>query len=90
MKPRGYFIMSGGEGRDIEHDTFTCVHCNRVVMVVDKTTGGWCLKCCANICDTCTEDGRCIPFEKQCQAMEKGILQRLERDRQFDQLFGTR
>ena len=57
-----------------EADTFTCVHCNRVIHVKPMTSmdefGSMCRNCMRMVCPTCA-DGPCIPFEKRLEQMEK-------------------
>jgi len=82
--PGGYAIWSGGDGPVIEKDSITCVHCNSVVFVDAKTDpsslGGFCTKCMKNICAKCADLGSCTPWEKQMEAQEKTITNRLLRD----------
>lgn len=57
-----------------EADTFTCVHCNRVMHVKPKAPmdefGSMCRNCMKMVCPTCA-NGPCIPFEKKLEAMER-------------------
>ena len=75
---RGYFYTSGPTG-EVEVDTFTCQHCNRVVFCCDRVTkkplraedcGGICNNCKGNICPRCVNLGVCIPLERALQRME--------------------
>lgn len=57
-----------------EADTFTCVHCNRIIHVKPKASmdevGSMCRNCMKMVCPTCA-DGPCTPFMKKIEAMEK-------------------
>lgn len=61
-----------------EFDTFTCSHCNCIV-VIDKakpnTLGGFCRMCMRNICSQCVDavtkgPTGCVPFEKKMEQLE--------------------
>ena len=57
------------EGALYESATYTCRHCQRIVIMNPERTRerGFCRKCDAYICDECTAAlsvGECIPFEK--------------------------
>ena len=60
-----------------ETDTFTCIHCNRVIHVAVRSQGDeyFCRNCMARICPSCA-DHPCIPFMKKIEAQE-------ERDRRL-------
>ena len=70
----GYSCITDPDLGTIESDTFTCKHCNRVVMVKPKTSptdaGGMCGMCAGLICPACVADGRCLPFEERLARME--------------------
>ena len=71
----GYFICTGPEGVVEEGDTFTCCHCNSVVLVkplvsMDKF-GGFCTLCMKPTCPRCEHIGECVPFEKRLEAVER-------------------
>ena len=58
----------------LERDTFTCVHCNRIIHVkpfapMDEF-GSMCRNCMGMTCPTCAS-GPCIPFEKKLDEAEK-------------------
>lgn len=55
-----------------EADTFTCVHCNRVVHVKARTQGDeyFCRNCMARICPPCA-DHPCAPFLKKLEQAEE-------------------
>lgn len=61
-----------GEGA-FEADTFTCVHCNRVVHVRPRASpdefGSMCRNCMKMICPRCA-DGPCTPFLKRLEMIE--------------------
>lgn len=56
-----------------ERDSFTCVHCNRVVHVKPRASmdefGSMCRNCMKMVCPHCA-DGPCVPFEKKLEAAE--------------------
>jgi hypothetical protein len=72
--PGGYCIITEPGKPDVEHDTFTCGHCNRIVHVLPKqdpaSLGGFCRTCWKLTCARCA-DGLCTPFEKKLEAMEQ-------------------
>ncbi len=56
-----------------ERDTFTCIHCNKVVTVkpfapMDEF-GSMCRNCMKMVCHECA-DGPCVPFEKKLEMYE--------------------
>lgn len=71
--PGGYVVIDGENGRR-EADTFTCGHCNKVVIVPVKASvdelGGLCRCCDSLICPDCVKDGRCIPLEARLAGLE--------------------
>ena len=85
--PHGYATVCGDLARDdptiieggIRHleaeiDTFTCVHCCRVVHVPPKadpsTMGGFCRQCMSLICRKCAAKRTCTPWERQMEISE--------------------
>lgn len=61
-----------------KNDTFSCGHCNQIVLVppgtVSLTVGGTCRACMHHICDGCIEEMertlRCVPLEERLRQME--------------------
>ena len=57
-----------------EVDTFTCVHCNRVMHVKPLANmdefGSMCRNCMKMVCPTCA-DGPCVPFMKKLEMSEE-------------------
>ncbi len=57
-----------------ERDTFTCVHCNKVMHVKPKASmdefGSMCRNCMKMVCPKCAS-GPCVPFMKKLELMEK-------------------
>lgn len=57
-----------------EADTFTCVHCNRIMHVKPKASpdefGSMCRNCMKMVCPDCA-NGPCIPFMKKLDEAEK-------------------
>lgn len=74
MKKAGYLLIASESGTT-ENDTFGCAHCNRVVVTKAgrpaEESGGWCLHCSKCICHGCATVGRCTPFEKKLDLIEK-------------------
>ena len=56
--PGGYAVWSYDDGRRREADSFTCGHCNRIVIVPPRADpadlGGLCKQCMALTCPRCT------------------------------------
>lgn len=74
--PHGYLTITDPEAPLYERDTFTCNHCNNVKVVEptkrkDPLAGLFCRQCMQYICADCAELGRCEPFEKKLEAMER-------------------
>lgn len=88
-KPQGYATIVGGAGsianfdkfrceeirtETFEADTFTCIHCNRVIHVKPFASmddfGSMCRNCMQMVCPTCA-DGSCVPFMKKLEESEK-------------------
>lgn len=74
LRPGGYIIVASPEGCDFEADTFTCSHCQQIVIVPVKASasdpGGWCGCCAKPVCGPCADTGVCTPWEKQMERME--------------------
>ena len=62
------------DGRPFSQQTFTCAHCNRIVVVPLRAKpdecGGFCMLEFKPICPKCQKIGTCTPFEKKLEAME--------------------
>jgi hypothetical protein len=71
--PGGYLVSTGPAGTQ-EADTFTCGHCQKVVVVKPKTdpadAGGLCNVCGGLVCSRCVVCGSCSPWEAQMAASE--------------------
>jgi hypothetical protein len=71
--PTGY-LQSFGPDKTLEHDTFTCAHCNRIVVVKPKCDpadlGGLCKTCMKLICSECAAKGGCDPHEEKLRRAE--------------------
>lgn len=69
----GYGVLFGPNGVQHEVDTFTCAHCNKVVVVKPKCDpadlGGNCRLCMKLVCPRCVDLG-CTPFEKKLEQWE--------------------
>lgn len=77
LNPGGYATWTSPESLT-ERDTFTCGHCNNIVIVPPKANpsdlGGMCKSCMKLICPKCTalwnRTNKCTPFEKQLEKIE--------------------
>lgn len=82
MRPNGYATIVGPDHPVKEMDTFTCGHCNTVVVCHSTDggkvdIGGSCRICWTLICGPCADKGKCDPFEKKLERMEqRGRLRR--------------
>ncbi|WP_257318451.1 hypothetical protein [Shinella pollutisoli] len=72
--PGGILICTDVTGAAREADTFTCAHCNAVVIVKPMTDpaemGGRCRMCDGLICKRCAARGVCDPFEEKLKRIE--------------------
>lgn len=66
-----------GPGKTVGAETFTCKHCNRVVLLHDLKTGNrtaeqgvMCTMCMRPVCVQCAERAVCDPFEKKLERSE--------------------
>ena len=79
-KPGGYIIVTDPGAPLHEQDTFTCIHCNKIVLVKPGGTIAdfeWCRKCMKPVCrkQVCQVD--CNPWERQLEIQEaRGKLHR--------------
>lgn len=73
-RARGHLLITGPDGT-VEHDTFTCAHCQEVIVVklraAPEEMGGRCHHCDAMVCPGCAVTGRCEPFEKRIEEYER-------------------
>jgi hypothetical protein len=80
--PGGYAFTFDPGGIRQEADTFTCFHCNKVVIVKPKCDptdlGGMCRLCEKMICPDCVNVGSCTPFEKKLDREEKEYRRRIQ------------
>lgn len=57
-----------------ECDTFTCGHCQQIVLVPPRcdpaVMGGFCRQCMTPICPQCHDKGSCTPWEKAMERSE--------------------
>ena len=72
-KPGGYAVFMSPCEAPVERDTFTCAHCNKVVIVQPmqrpEDLGGMCKHCMGMICPQCLDKG-CTPFEEKLKQWE--------------------
>ncbi len=74
LRPGGYSVLNDPDNAlPVEHDTFTCKHCQRVVRVKPMCDpvemGGRCTLCDAFICKHCVGK-QCVPWERQMEIHE--------------------
>lgn len=77
-KAGGVLTVTTPDSR-VEYDTFTCKHCQRVMVVPAKAKvedlGEWCRMCNGPICPSCA--GKvCVPFEKRLEQIEASAAAR--------------
>lgn len=74
-RPQGYATIVDPDRPQIERDTFTCAHCQRIVFVqpfaAASDAGGWCGSCAQPVCGPCADLGTCTPFERQLELSEQ-------------------
>jgi hypothetical protein len=74
LREGGYVCLTDPEHGVREASTFTCAHCNKVVVVPPRADpdklGGFCRMCMKMICPTCVDTGTCDPFEKKLELAE--------------------
>jgi hypothetical protein len=74
LRVGGYLAIYSPDSPIQESDTFTCVHCQQVVLVRPKASasecGGWCGRCAKPICPKCAAKSGCTPFEKKLERAE--------------------
>ena len=72
MRSLGYATLVSPEGKK-EWDSFTCIHCNRIVHVKPKMRpqdmGGFCYGCGECVCAKCVGKP-CTHIMKRIEAME--------------------
>lgn len=72
--PGGYAYSFDVGGIRQEADSFTCFHCNKIVIVKPKCDpydlGGMCRLCEKMICQICVKIGKCDPLEEKLIRME--------------------
>ena len=80
MRNPGGYLLVVGPGPTHEQDTFTCIHCNKVVPVkpgMTITDFAWCRKCMKPVCEKELCQARCLPWERRLEITEaRGKLHR--------------
>ena len=81
----GFSIDEGPDGTSVV-ETYTCCHCQAIVPLADTVSGlvpprgvrgptrakvNMCHHCWKRVCDVCHAHGRCRPWEKQCEEIER-------------------
>jgi hypothetical protein len=78
--PGGYITVVDPGMRLHEQDTFTCIHCNKIVPVKPGNTVtdfAWCRKCMKPVCEREPCQTRCLPWDRQLEIQEaRGKLRR--------------
>ena len=73
--PGGQILICDDSGSRREHDTFTCHHCCKVVMVPVRADpaaiGGMCYQCMKLVCPGCVAKAECTPLEKWLEQQER-------------------
>jgi len=73
LRPGGYLTGVSRDGRKEEADTFTCRHCQRIIVVRTRERaedlGGLCKTCMGLVCPHCA-GGVCMPFERSLELAE--------------------
>lgn len=78
-RPGGYAVAVTPDGaKPIECDTFTCAHCNSVILLQKPSTdiGGFCRCCMRAVCSTCVGKGVCSPFMRRVEQAEQAQYRR--------------
>ena len=75
LRAGGYAVMTDlGTGEQVERDSFTCRHCNRVTFVKPRQRpedlGGFCRVCMGLVCSSCA-GGACDVLELKLERMEQ-------------------
>lgn len=80
FRPGGYAFSFDAGGVRQEADTFTCFHCNTIVIVKPKCNpsdlGGMCRVCEKMICPACVDLGQCDPLEEKLKRAEQSYQAR--------------
>ena len=69
----GYLLVVDPDAPLHEQDTFTCIHCNKIVPVkpgMSITDFAWCRKCMKPVCEKEVCQVRCLPWERQMEIIE--------------------
>lgn len=72
-RPQAFSFLSDPDAPTIEHDCFTCFHCQKIVevepMCDPADAGGICNNCHRLICPKCVARETCTPWEEQMRLM---------------------
>lgn len=72
----GFIVEDGDSGQTVT-PTFTCCHCNSIHVLTP--TRAMCSRCFKPVCETCHAHGRCTPFEKRLEQIERGVWRGVSR-----------
>lgn len=79
MKGLGYTFTTDGNGNTQEGESFTCFHCQKIVIIPPKSRpedmGGLCYLCYRLVCPNCVGKD-CDPFEEKRKRLEASYLAR--------------
>ena len=74
QRANGYSIIIDPETQQIERDTMTCAHCQKVTHLIPfkplAAQGGYCPKCDKLVCSGCAGKP-CYPAEKMIEDWER-------------------
>lgn len=66
---------AGDRGKDVECDTFTCRHCNKIVRIKPLCDpvelGGRCSGCDGLLCPLCASVSGCTHIERRMEIIER-------------------
>jgi hypothetical protein len=78
--PGGYVTIVDSSASLYEQDTFTCIHCNGIVLVkpgLTITDFAWCRKCMKPVCEKERCQTRCLTWDRRMEISEaRGKLHR--------------
>lgn len=73
-RANNYSVAVTPYGRELEYDSFTCFHCQQIMMVKPRQKpedlGGLCKVCMQLICPACVGKMTCDPWQKKMERME--------------------
>jgi hypothetical protein len=77
LNPGGQATYHAPDGTVVEQDTYTCAHCNRIILLKPaQSPYGGCRQCGGMICSTCVGDVVCKPWERRMEETEARFAMR--------------